>query len=457
MLYTDLLFVFAFLPITVIVSLFDRSAEYKNLILVISSVIFFTWGRPAIILLLFLTIIADYLFGLLADSGKKPLRVMGLILSIIMNGGFFVVFARNYLFDKGELLGKLSSLSFADKLIPLGIAFYTLRGVSYVFDVYKKNTEVEKNPFCILTYMVSFHFMFAGPVVRYGDIRGEIRERKVGFSEINDGFTRFVYGLGKAVVVAPVFKKLMEAGLVYENLTRTGAVFGMIGFLMYYFWSFWGYTDMALGLGLMNGFHYKENMLPMSFTKGLSHTAYAFNGSVTRLSSDVLVYRGEKKILYILTGIFCSLFVGLWYGFYKGALAGALVLGIFVILENLLLKKHFDKIPKILIAFYTFTITVASACMFCFDAFWKGRKWIFALLGKADGIKSEAVMEILKTNYVVVAFGIVFAFPIARVIVKKIGEFLSKHKCYGLVRISQTIFTAVIFAMYTVISYHGVK
>lgn len=457
MLYTDLLFVFAFMPLTVIISFFDRSAEYKNLILVISSLIFFSWGRPAIILLLFVTVIADYLFGLMASKEKTPVRVSGLVASIIMNGGFFIVFARNYLFDKGGLFEKLSFLSFADKLIPLGIAFYTLRGVSYVFDVYKKNTEAEKNPFCILTYMVSFHFMFVGPVVRYGDIRDEIRERKAGFNELNAGLTRFVYGLGKAVVVAPVFKKLFEEGMVYENLTTVGAVFGMVGFLMYYFYSFWGYTDMALGLGLMNGFHYKENLLPFRFTKGLGDTVYAFNGSVSRLSSDMILYRGEKKISYILTAIICSVFVGLWYGFYKGAFAGALIMGVFVILEKLLLKKHFDRIPRLVIGAYTFIITISVGCMFCFDAFWKGRKWIFALFGKADGIKSEAVMELLKTNYVIIGFGILFAIPVVRDLCKKAGEFLLKHKCYGLMRISQTVFTAIVFAMYTIISYHGVK
>ena len=445
------------MPITVILSLFDRSAEYKNLILVISSLVFFTWGRPAIILLLFLTVIADYLFGLGAGCKNRLSAVACLMGSVVMNGGVFLVFARNYLFDKGGLFGSFTSLSFADKLIPLGIAFYTLRGAGYVFDVYKKNTEVEKNPFCLITYMVSYHFMFVGPVVRYGDIRGEIRDRRVGFCEINDGLTRFVYGLGKAVVLAPVFKKLMEAGLVFEDLTTVGAVFGMTGFLGYYFWSFWGYTDMALGLGLMNGFHYKENIRDFNFTKGLSDTAYAFNGSVTRLSRDVLVYDKGNKIWYVLTGILCSVFVGLWYGFYKGAIAGALVIGIFVIAENLFLKKHFDKIPKIVIALYTFIITLGGACMFCFDAYWKGRKWISALFGKADGVKCEAVAEIVKTNYVVIAFGIIFALPVVRKLFRKIGEAISKKGGYGLVRISRTVFSAVVFAMYTIISYHGVK
>ncbi|MBE6837069.1 MAG: hypothetical protein E7509_03615 [Ruminococcus sp.] len=457
MLYTDLLFVFVFMPLTVIVSLFDRSAEYKNLILVISSVIFFTWGRPAIILLLFVTVIADYLLGLGADCKKRPVGVICLIASIIMNGGFFVVFARNFLFDKGGLLGRFSQLSFAEKLIPLGIAYYTLRGVGYVFDVFRKNTEVEKNPFCLLTYMLSYHFMFVGPVVRYNDIRKELRERKVGFSEINDGLTRFVYGLGKAVVVAPVFKKLMEAGLVFENLTTAGAVFGMIGFLGYYFWSFWGYTDMALGLGLMNGFHYTENMLPFNFTKGLSDTAYAFNGTVTKRFCDLLVYRGEKKILYVITGIISALFVGLWYGFYKGAVAGALFIGIFVISEKLFLKDRFDKIPKAVVGLYTAVITLGGACMFCFDAFWKGRKWLFALIGKADGIRSAAVTEIITSNWLLIAFGIVFALPIVREFFKSIGEEVSKKGGYAAIRILQTVFVAVVFAMYTVLSYHGVK
>lgn len=454
MIYTDLLFVFAFLPITVIVSLFDRSAEYKNLILVISSVIFFTWGRPAIILLLFVTVLFDYLFGLGAGVDKKLVKIPCLLASIVMNGGFFVVFARNYLFDKGEIFGRFETLSFADKLIPLGIAFYTLRGVSYVFDVFKKNTEVEKNPFCLLTYMVSYHFMLVGPVVRYGDIRGELRKRYVGAEEINDGLTRFVMGLGKAVVLAPVFGELMNAGLDFENTTQMGSVVGMTGFLGYYFWSFAGFTDMALGLGRMNGFHYKENLLPVNVTKGLGHTAYAYNGSVTRIFSDLLVYRGEKKLLYLVTAIICGGFVGAWYGFYKGAVVGGMALGLCVALEKLFLEKKYDKIPKIITGLYTAVITLGVACVFCFDSLWKAKNWAFACVGKmTGGTSGEAVKQILQENYVLVIFGILFALPIVCDAVKKLGKFISKHGGYGMIRILQTVFTVAVLCMYTVESY----
>lgn len=456
--YTDLLFVFAFLPVTLIISLFDRSAEYKNLILIISSVIFFTWGRPSVILLLFVTVIFDYAFGILASKEKKSVKIFGLSASFLMNGTFFVIFARNFLFRSGRCPDFLEGLSFSDKLIPLGIAFYTLRGASYVFDVFRKNTAVEKNPFCLLTYMVSYHFMFAGPLVRYGDIRDEIRSRRVGFEEINGGITRFIMGLGKAVVLAPVFKSLMEASGDFRNMTQASAVYYALGFLGYYFWAFWGYCDMAVGLGKTNGFSYKGNISDLKVTEGLSKSVYFYNGSVTRLFSDVLVYRGEKKSLTALSTVLCAVLVGMWYGFYKGAFAGALVLGILIAAEKLFLEKRLEALPKLLVGAYTTAALLAAAVMFGFDSYWKGKSWLKALAGMGENHSNGQIIGIIKENYVLLAVGVIFAIPIVRrglgILWKKICE--RNGSMYGVARIAQTVFTAAVLFMYTVITYNNI-
>lgn len=454
MIYTDLIFVFAFLPITVILSLFDRSAEYKNLILVVSSLIFFTWGRPAIILLLFVTVIFDYIFGLGASKTQKSTRLISLLADILMNSAFFVVFARNYLFDKGGFFESLHQLSFADKLIPLGIAFYTVRGASYVFDVYKGRVEAEKNPFCLLTYMVSFHFMLAGPIVRYSDITGEIRGRIITAKEINDGLTRFVYGLGKAVILAPAFESMMVCGLDFESLTTFGAWSGMLGFLGYIYYGFGGFTDMALGLGLMNGFHYEENLLPLRIKDGVTGIVKSVNYSLTGFFREAVVYNGKSRVLYILSGLLCSAVVGLWYGFTKGCVCGALFLGAFVIAEKLFLGKILKKMPKAVLGAYTIIISLAGVCIFYFDSLWKFKKWVLACLGKGtSGFSNAAVSGAVKENFVLIIFGIALALPAVTDFVKAKADKASRRGGYPAVRILKTVCTAAVLFMYTVLSY----
>lgn len=454
MLYTDLYFVFAFLPLTIIFSLFDESAEYKNMILVISSLIFFTWGRPIIILLLFLTVFSDYGFAFLAGKEKKSLKYAGLLGSICVNCVFFLVFGRNYLFKAGGIFENFSSFSFSQKLIPLGIAFYTIRGVSYVFDVFKNTIKPEKNPFCLLTYMVSYHFMVAGPIVRYGDIENEIRHRKVTISDINAGLTRFVYGLGKAVVIAPVFEKLMKTGLNFENTTTVGAVMGFVGFVGYYWWAFEGFTDMALGLGKANGFSYCENLTPFRFEKGITKNAFCYNTSLTKFFSDVLVIREKNNFLYALSVVFAGIIIGLWYEFSKGTLGGALIIAGFVLIEKFVINKKFEKLPKFFVGLCTMIVLLLSASFFMVDAFWEWKDWVLALLGKrTQSFSNGEVVALVKENFVLILFGIIFAFSYARDGAKKLGEIITKKFGYGCLRILKTVFTVIILLMYTTQAY----
>lgn len=454
MLYTDLLFVYAFLPLTIIAGLFDDSAEYKNLILVISSLIFFTWGRPIIILLLFLTVFADYGLGFVANSKNKIAKYAGLLSSICLNCSFFVIFARNYLFKTGSVFEKFTAISFSEKLIPLGIAFYTIRGVSYVFDVFKGNVKLEKNPFCLLTYMTCYHFMLAGPIVRYGDVEPQIRHRTVTANNLSDGLTRFVFGLGKATLIAPAFSKLMSASLDFENTTTVGAVLGFVGFLGYYFWSFEGFTDMALGLGKTNGFSYEENMKPFYVEKGFSQNAYSFNGTLTKFFSDVLVYKGDKKILNLLTTLLCGAVCGLWYEFSKGTLGGAVLVAVFVLLEKYVVKQKFPNLPKIVVGIYTTVGLLLCSSFFMVDALWQWKDWVLAILGKRTvAFSNSLAVEILKENFVLILFGVVFAVPYVRDLFKKIAQKVTQKGGYGGVRIAKMLGTVAVLLMYTVESY----
>ena len=131
-----------------------------------------------------------------------------------------------------------------------------LRGISYVYDVFKGNCKAEKNIFCLLTYMVSLHFMLVGPLVRYGDIEPQIRHREITGAKLNQGLNKIVFGFGKVVLLAGVFEQIKLAGLNGKEITTLGCWLGMLSFLAQYYFLFTGLSDMAKGLGLTNGFVY---------------------------------------------------------------------------------------------------------------------------------------------------------------------------------------------------------
>ena len=454
LLYTDLLFVFAFLPLSIVVSFFDRSAEYKNLVLIISSLIFFSWGSPAIMLLLFVTAVFDYLFGLLAARKNKIARLAGLSLDLMMNAAAFVVFSYNFLFRSGGIFSKFEFLAFADKLIPLGIGFYTLRGASYVLDVYFKRTPVEKNPFCILTYMVNFHLLLAGPVVPYDSVRRQIRKRTISPQDLSVGLSRFVLGLGKAAVLSPVFYELSQTGLDFANITFVGAWAGMAGFIAYVYWIFAGFNDMALGLGRMGGFIYPENVKSLRLDRYVRGIATGFNRTVVGFFRRNLICR-KNTPAYVATTFITALFVGLWYSLSFGSVAGSLILALMIILERKALSRFFHSKPPLIGNVYTVCFSLLGIGMFAFEQKWQLRAWALSFLGvKTSSFTNEALNHIILQNFVLIAFGILLMLPFVNKAVKALFKRLeSSEKTYGVSRILKTLGTATVLVMYTVTAY----
>lgn len=457
MLFTDLIFVFAFLPIVTVISLFDRSAEYKNLVLILASEVFFSWGRPALILLLFATAFADYLFGLGAASENKPLRIISAAADLLMNLAVFVVFSRNWLFDKGNIFGKLEFLSFSEKLIPIGVGFYAFRGMSYVLDVFRKRSKPEKNPFCILTYMMDFHLMFAGPLVRYDEMRDQLRTRRVDWSDINDGISRFVLGLGKAALLAPAFSQLASVGMNFKDLTAAGAWLGIVGCFGSLWWAFAGYNDMALGLGLMNGFTYPENLLPLRLKGYVKGIATGFNSTLCRFFSQNTISQ-KNKPLNFLTVLLSSLLVGLWYVSELNFLAAAAFFGVFIGLENLFLKKFFDNKPPLMGNIYTILLSFAGASLLFFNSFDKLKQWLLALVGKTSFSDNSALFGVVRENWVLLAIGFAGALPLFTDLFGRLGKKLSSSGAgYASLRLVKTAATALILCCYTVSAYQLLK
>lgn len=453
MLYSDLIFIYGLLPITILITFLDRSTEYKNLILVLTSVVFFTFGKPIIILLLFLTVIFDYLFGLAAGYGRtKFIRGLGFLCSILMNSAFFVVFSWNSIFKN---LG-IESLTFSKKLIPICITFYTVKGISYVGDVYKKRIKPEKNIFCLLVYMVSYHFMVVGPIVRYGDISNQIRRRTITGQNLNDGLNRFIIGFAKIMILGAAFEKIRAAGLNFSELTPFGAWVGMAAFIGNIYFLFTGYTDMAMGLGTLNGFKYKENFSPVNLGGYVSGIVKGFNKLLVEFFEDFLVVPFKTdKIKYISGVLLCGILMGLWYGFSQHFLIFGLYFALLVILEKLFLKRVLDKLPKFIGYVYTLFAVFIGAAISYFSSLEDFLRWFKALFGINTDYMLSVNMRNKTLSYLfLIIVGLFIVFPSFKNLIKsRLEDFGAKsEKNYAVIRISQTVGICLLLIMATAAS-----
>lgn len=450
MLYSDLIFIYGLLPITVLLTFLDRSTEYKNLILVLTSVVFFTFGKPIIILMLFSTVILDYLFGLIAGYGRtKILRASGFFFSIVMNSALFILFSWNSIFKN---LG-IESLTFTKKLIPICIAFYTIKGISYVGDVYKKRIKAEKNIFCLLVYMVSYHFMIVGPIVRYGDISNQIRRRTITGQNLNDGLNRFIIGFAKVIILGTAFGKIKIAGLNLNELTPFGAWMGMAAFIGSIYFLFTGYTDMAMGLGALGGFRYKENFSPINLSEYVSGIVKGFNKLLVEFFEDFLVVPFKTdKIKYISGVLLSGILIGFWYGFSQHFMIFGIYFALLVIIEKLFLKRVLDKLPKIVGYVYTlFAVFIGSAIAY-FSDLESFALWFKALFGINTDYMWSVNMRNKTLSYLfLIIIGLFIMFPgLKNAIKSQLEAFGAKNeRNHAAVRISQTAGICLLLIMAT--------
>ncbi|MFT3950555.1 MAG: acyltransferase [Oscillospiraceae bacterium] len=369
--YTELIFVFLFIPATVILSFLDKSAEYKNLILVLASVLFFTWGKPFAVALVFLSVLADWLLGL-AAGGLKPrgLRFAAAGVDLLINGALFVVLGWSGLFNPGQWLGGITALNVPDSLLPIGMTVWTLRGFSYVYDVYTGRIRSEKNFFCLLTYMLNFHLMLAGPIVRYGELSAQIRKRRFSSAQFSKGLTRFVIGLSKILIAASALGALRAAGIGTNEDTFFGAWLGILGFIGQFFFTYTGLADLSIGMGLLFGFTYPENFAPVSLRGGVSGILSGFNTTLVRLTGDVLLKNkltAKSKPIAGLALIAGCVFIALWYAFSRHMLAAGLLAAALIILEQCWLKKKLAALPAAVSALYSGIAMLAIFALVCFD------------------------------------------------------------------------------------------
>ena len=441
MVFNELLFFLGLLPISVLVSFFDRSAEYKNLILVLTSVIFVSWGKPLAVLLIFLTVISEYLLGLAVSKTRKgPLGAVLLLADLAVNVCVLVLLGHNYIFAED------SALSLTSSVIPLGACWYTAKGFSYCFDVYAGNCKAEKNIFCLLTYMVCFHSLMAGPVVRYGDAEPLIRHRTVTGKMLNDGLVRFIIGLGKNVILAPAFNTIKLAGLAHADTTLAGSWIGMLAFLGECWFTFTGLCDMAKGMGLLSGFEYEDNYRDLSVSQLFTGFVKSANTTLIRFFEDVFARFGGSSTFMSSLGalIGCGL-IALWYHISKPFAAVGIAVGCVLFIERLFLNKLCRKLPAVIKGIYVFIVALPLLGGLYFSRFADYKHWLLSLIGQGNKYTLSVSMENALLGNVfllIIAFVIVCA-PVRKLLTGLVDKVeAGSEQGMAVCRLTKTLLTA---------------
>ena len=259
MVFSSLVFLWIFLPI-VFIGYFIVPKKLKNVFLLLGSLIFYAWGEPKYILLMICSIMINYVIGLLMDKSenrKKLLLICAIIINIVILG-YFKYF--NFLVEIIQLITK-KGVDVAEVALPIGISFFTFQILSYIIDLYRGKYKVQKNLINLALYISFFPQLIAGPIVRYEDIDDQLEHREQTLEQTASGIRRFIYGLGKKVIIANTIGQCVDTifALGYTELTGLLAWMGACLYTLQIYYDFSGYSDMAIGLGNMFGFKFPEN------------------------------------------------------------------------------------------------------------------------------------------------------------------------------------------------------
>ena len=364
MVFTSISFIYYFLPL-LLICYFVVPKKFRNIILLMFSVLFYFYGEPKYILLMLIEVLISYVVGLLIDKYKsKNILIIGIFIHVLLFGIFkyfnFVIINVNNLFH--------SNLNLLNVVLPIGISFYTFQIISYEIDVYNKKVNVQSNILKYFLYVFLFPQLIAGPIVRYQDVNNEIDNRNVTFEMFANGLRRFIIGLSKKVIIA---NNLGELCNIYLNLGDKSVLFTWIfaiSYMLQIYFDFSGYSDIAIGLGKMLGFNFPENFNYPYMAKSITDFWRRWHMTLSSWFRDYVYIPlgGNKKgvLKQIRNILIVWSLTGLWHGASWNFIVWGLYFGILLILEKFILKKYFSNVPKFIKGIYTLFLVMISFIIF---------------------------------------------------------------------------------------------
>ncbi|MCK9174059.1 MAG: MBOAT family protein [Desulforhopalus sp.] len=435
MVFSSTVFLFLFLP-AVLVSVLFCGKALRNLILLAASLLFYAWGESAYVLLMLASIASNHVFGLLIDSSKKRGGCSGRILAlgIIANLGLL-----GYFKYTGFLVGNLSDLlqvaglpavSNPEVHLPIGISFFTFQALSYIVDVYKGTETVQKNPIKTALYISLFPQLIAGPIVRYHDIAKELSEWRVTFDDFFSGVQRFIIGLGKKVLVANVLGSTADYlfSLPPDRIPAGLAWVGAIAYTLQIYYDFSGYSDMAIGLGRMFGFHFPENFNYPYFSRSMKEFWRRWHISLSSWFKDYLYLplggnrKGAGRTYFNLVVVF--FLCGLWHGASWTFVTWGLYHGFFLVWERLYPgRKMLEWMPSPVQHLYTLVAVIIGWVIFRADSIGYAMGYVKAMFsfGRPDLFNSQIFINVNNNFILTFIIAIIFSAPVREIILKALN------------------------------------
>lgn len=417
MVFSDLFFLYVFMALCIPAYFISKNITYRNAVLVIFSLIFYAWSRPDWLVLLLISVTGNFFFGLLIEKWKDtPKAKLGVAFSLILSLGMLFIFKyTNFFIDN---INGIFGTSIANTKIelPIGISFYTFQIISYIMDCYWGKVKVQHNYFRLLMYISLFPQLVAGPIVRYSTVEREIGQRSISVSDISEGATRFVIGLGKKVILANNLYAIVEQFLTgdLEKISVMGTWYGVIMYSLYVYFDFSGYSDMAIGLGRIFGFHFDENFNYPFVSKNITEFWQRWHISLGSFFRDYLLYipifgkRRQYASLFLVW--FCT---GFWHGASWNYIIWGLYYGLFILFERLLGSKRLKKVPDAIMHIYSKLIIIIGFGIFYFTDISR----LGTFFGNLIGANGNAFIDISVTtsfmnNIFLILFAAIVSFPI---------------------------------------------
>ncbi len=448
MLFPSEVFLFVFLPVVVLIyyAFLRKTTHAKNIFLLIVSLFFYAWGEPVYVYLMIACIILNWLYGILIDKFRDSKGKSKLILILMV---FTNVLILGYYKYSGFIIANIDRFLHLDIKVPeiplpIGISFFTFQAMSYVIDVYRKKGEVQKNPLYVGLYISFFPQLIAGPIVRYETVAYEILHRKENVKDFTEGVTRFCIGLSKKVLIANNMATIADASfnLIIGGQYQSSVLMSWLGAIAYtlqIFFDFSGYSDMAIGLGRMFGFHFEENFNYPYISSSISEFWRRWHMSLQTWFRDyVYIPLGGSRVgkARLIFNIFVVwLLTGIWHGAWWTFIAWGLMYFVLIIFERLTglftKKRWWGHI-------YTLLFVILGWVLFRATNIGEAVTYIKAMFG--IGVSSfidSPVTAYLGQNLIYFVMGIIACFPVMKILDEK----YRKNRVYNIV------FTIAVLAM----------
>ncbi len=431
MIFASLIFLYLFLPLNLIIYFFSRSTGAKNTALLVFSLVFYAWGRPAWMLLLVFTAWCDWRNARRVEKYRGTWKAKAAFAaSLVFDIGVFVLFKYTGFFAENINFLFKSALPVPDFELPIGISFYTFQTLTYVIDVYRGDCKAQPRFSSYLLYLSMYFQLVAGPIVRYSDVQKEIGVRSHSVSAAYAGMQRFICGLAKKVVLADtasvLVKKYMEADPA--SLPILAAWLGSFMYIIQLYFDFSGYSDMAIGLGKMFGFRFPENFNYPYISKSVSEFWRRWHMTLGGFFRDYVYIPlgGNRK--HVFFNLFVVWFLtGFWHGASWNFILWGLYNGFFIALERLF-KTPFEKIPAFIRHIYLILVADIGFVFFYF----KDIRRAFSYLGAMfDGkILMDTDFSVTFMNHIFfIVLAVLLCAPVSQGL-KRLAERLERRSAF---------------------------